>query len=97
MKDMSWTQAAPYKETMYHRTPSESIANNYTPTANELKMKNLIKIHQSRPHTRATSQPCILYFWSFKRVHYIVIIISLSTTVQQKYIVPVNQCEKIMY
>ena len=66
---MSWTQAAPYKETMYHRTPSESIANNYTPTANELKMKNLIKIHQSRPHTRATSQPCILYFWSFKRVH----------------------------
>jgi dynein heavy chain len=60
MKDMSWTQAAPYKETMYHRTPSESIANNYTPTANEMKMKNLLKIQQSRPHTRATSQPCIL-------------------------------------
>ncbi|XP_028395151.1 dynein heavy chain 3, axonemal-like isoform X1 [Dendronephthya gigantea] len=59
MKDMSWTRAAPYKETMYHRTPSESIANNYTPTANELKMKNLLKIQQSqtRPHTRATSQP----------------------------------------
>lgn len=65
MKDMSWTQAAPYKETMYHRTPSESIANNYTPTANELKMKNLVKVHQSRPHTRATSQPCILLLSKF--------------------------------
>lgn len=63
MKDMSWTQAAPYKETMYHRTPSESIANNYTPSANEVKIKNLVKL-QHRPHTRASSQPCILLIFS---------------------------------
>ena len=43
MKGTSWTQAAPFKEQKYHRTPSESIANNYTPTASDLKLKDLPK------------------------------------------------------
>ena len=43
MKGTSWTLAAPFKEEKYHRTPSESIANNFTPTASGLKIKNLPK------------------------------------------------------
>lgn len=61
MKDPSWTQAAPFKETAYARTPSESIANNYTPSASKLKMKNLAKLQNAvRPPTRAPTQYCIL-------------------------------------
>lgn len=57
MKDPSWTQAAPFKETAYARTPSESIANNYTPSASSLKMKNLAKLQNAvRPPTRAPTQ-----------------------------------------
>lgn len=41
MKPASWMRAAPFKEEKFHRTPSESIANNYTPTAKDLKMKAL--------------------------------------------------------
>ena len=41
MKRMSWTRAAPFKEERFHRTPSESIANNYTPSASNLKIRNL--------------------------------------------------------
>lgn len=41
MQDRSWSLAVPYKEQRYFHTPSESIANNYTPTANQLKIKNL--------------------------------------------------------
>ena len=48
MKGSSWTKAAPYKETQYHRTPSESIANNYSPSAQELKLKNLHKMKGRR-------------------------------------------------
>lgn len=44
MKGTSWTLAAPYKEQRHHRTPSESIANNYTPSAADLKLKELSKI-----------------------------------------------------
>lgn len=44
MKTSSWTKAAPYKETPFHRTPSESIANNFTPTAQELKIRTLNKL-----------------------------------------------------
>ena len=43
MKLSSWTRAAPFKEERHHRSPSESIANNYTPTASNLKLKNLRK------------------------------------------------------
>lgn len=62
MKDPSWTRAAPFKETAYARTPSESIANNFTPTASGLKMRNLGKIQTPvRPPTKAPAQQaCIL-------------------------------------
>ena len=53
MKPASWTRAAPFKEEKYHRTPSESIANNFTPTANNLKIRAL----------RKRKSPCIL--WSY--------------------------------
>lgn len=68
MKDPSWTQAAPFKETAYARTPSESIANNYTPSASSLKMKNLAKLQNAvRPPTRAPTQQCILKAFIFKQ------------------------------
>jgi hypothetical protein len=41
MQFRSWNLAVPYKEQQYAHTPSESIANNYTPTASELKLKFL--------------------------------------------------------
>ena len=50
MKGTSWTLAAPFKEQKYHRTPSESIANNFTPTASGLKIRNL-------PKRRLTASP----------------------------------------
>uniref|UniRef100_A0A4W3IE76 Dynein heavy chain linker domain-containing protein n=1 Tax=Callorhinchus milii TaxID=7868 RepID=A0A4W3IE76_CALMI len=43
MQDISWPLAIPYKEQRYFRSPSESIANNYTPSANNMKIKDLQK------------------------------------------------------
>ncbi|XP_034748215.1 dynein heavy chain 3, axonemal isoform X1 [Etheostoma cragini] len=43
----SWTLAVPFKEQRYHRAPSESIGNNYSPWAQDLKIVNL----QHRRHT----------------------------------------------
>ena len=43
MKTSSRTKAAPFKETPFHRTACESIANNYSPTAQNLKIGSLIK------------------------------------------------------
>jgi len=62
MKDPSWTRAAPFKETAHARTPSESIANNYTPSANSLKIRNLAKLQTPvRPPSRVPpQQACIL-------------------------------------
>ena len=62
MKDPSWTRAAPFKETAHARTPSESIANNFTPSANSLKIRNLAKLQTPvRPPSRVpTQQACIL-------------------------------------
>ena len=59
MKGTSWTLAAPFKEQKYHRTPSESIANNYTPTASDLKLKELPKLKGYKPATRGTYINCI--------------------------------------
>ena len=39
----SYTLASPYKEQRHHRTPSESIANNYTPTVQHLKIKEIAR------------------------------------------------------
>ncbi|KAJ8245818.1 hypothetical protein GJAV_G00260630 [Gymnothorax javanicus] len=41
--DTSWTRAVPFKEKQHHRTPSESIGNNYSPRAQHLKIQNLQK------------------------------------------------------
>ena len=57
MKDPSWTRAAPFKETSFYRTPSESIANNFTPTASDLKIKNLAKIQKSHARASTISSP----------------------------------------
>ena len=54
MKGTSWTLAAPFKEQKYHRTPSESIANNYTPSASDLKLKDLPKITRGRTKSKCT-------------------------------------------
>ena len=41
MQSKSWNLAVPYKEQRFFHTPSESIANNYTPSINQLKIRNL--------------------------------------------------------
>jgi hypothetical protein len=41
MQDKSWNLAVPFVEQRFSHTPSESIANNFTPTATKLKIKNL--------------------------------------------------------
>ncbi|XP_074961219.1 dynein axonemal heavy chain 3 [Phalacrocorax aristotelis] len=47
MQQASWTLAAPFKEQSYYRSPSDSIANNYTLTARDLKLKNVHKLKSS--------------------------------------------------
>ncbi|XP_028942182.1 dynein heavy chain 3, axonemal-like, partial [Antrostomus carolinensis] len=47
MQQASWTLAAPFKEQSYHRSPSDSIANNYTLTARDLNLKNVHKLQSS--------------------------------------------------
>jgi len=41
MQAKSWNLAVPYKEQKFFHTPSESIVNNYTPTAANLKIRHL--------------------------------------------------------
>ncbi|MBN3303948.1 DYH3 protein, partial [Amia calva] len=58
MQYTSRTLAAPYKEQRHHRSPSESIGNNYSPTACHLKIRNLSKRApgaQASPRPRALS------------------------------------------
>lgn len=57
MRDPSWTRAAPFKETQYARTPSESIANNYTPTARDLKMRSLAKVPVRPTRSQSVTEP----------------------------------------
>ncbi|XP_033631251.1 dynein heavy chain 3, axonemal-like [Asterias rubens] len=52
MQGMSWTLAAPFKEQKYSRTPSESIANNYTPSANKLNIRSLPRSNLARSITQ---------------------------------------------
>ncbi|XP_014652701.1 PREDICTED: dynein heavy chain 3, axonemal-like [Ceratotherium simum simum] len=46
MQRTSWTLAAPFKEQHHHHGPSDSIANNYSLTAQDLKLKDLVKVYQ---------------------------------------------------
>nr|XP_026696681.1 dynein heavy chain 3, axonemal [Ciona intestinalis] len=41
MQGWSWTLLSPFKEQRHHRSPSESIANNYTPTAANIKIRDI--------------------------------------------------------
>ncbi|RXM99962.1 Dynein heavy chain 3, axonemal [Acipenser ruthenus] len=41
LQSPSWNLAVPFKEQRHHRSPSESIGNNYTPSASNLKIKDL--------------------------------------------------------
>nr|XP_034492395.1 dynein heavy chain 3, axonemal [Marmota flaviventris] len=58
MQRTSWTLAVPFKEQNHHRGPSDSIANNYSLMAQDLKMKDLLKVYQpvniSIPRNRAS-------------------------------------------
>ncbi|XP_072275027.1 dynein axonemal heavy chain 3 [Pyxicephalus adspersus] len=56
MQSQSWTLAAPFKEQPFHRNPSNSIANNYSPTARDLKLGEIYKKMPSpRPGTAKMS------------------------------------------
>ncbi|XP_057342987.1 dynein axonemal heavy chain 3 isoform X2 [Manis pentadactyla] len=46
MQCKSWTLAAPFKEQHHHRGPSDSIANNYSLMAQDLKLRDLLKVDQ---------------------------------------------------
>lgn len=46
MQRTSWTLAAPFKEQQHCRGPSDSIANNYSLMAQDLKLKDLLKVYQ---------------------------------------------------
>nr|XP_036848129.1 dynein heavy chain 3, axonemal [Manis javanica] len=46
MQRKSWTLAAPFKEQHHHRGPSDSIANNYSLMAQDLKLRDLLKVYQ---------------------------------------------------
>ncbi|XP_027467991.1 dynein heavy chain 3, axonemal [Zalophus californianus] len=47
MQRTSWTLAAPFKEQHHYRGPSDSIANNYSLMAQDLKLRDLLKVYQS--------------------------------------------------
>lgn len=64
MKGTSWTQAAPFKEEKFCRTPSESIGNNYTPEARDLKIKDLYK-RKAAPVVRGTCRLRVVNFFYF--------------------------------
>ncbi|KAM5227717.1 LOW QUALITY PROTEIN: dynein axonemal heavy chain 3 [Ctenodactylus gundi] len=46
MQRTSWTLCVPFKDQQHHRGPSDSIANNYSLMARDLKLKDLINIYQ---------------------------------------------------
>ncbi|KAL7873931.1 hypothetical protein SRHO_G00049010 [Serrasalmus rhombeus] len=59
MQNTSRTLAVPFKEQRHHRTPSESIANNYSPRAQHLKITHL-QGRRTPAHTSATGCSCPL-------------------------------------
>ncbi|XP_068952632.1 dynein axonemal heavy chain 3 [Petaurus breviceps papuanus] len=46
MQRTSWTKAVPFKDQIHYRGPSDSIANNYSMMARDLKLRDLLKIYQ---------------------------------------------------
>ena len=47
LKEVSWTKAAPFKESKYYRSTADSIGNNYSPSAAFLNVKSLVKSNTS--------------------------------------------------
>ncbi len=47
LKEVSWTKAAPFKESKYYRSTADSIGNNYSPSAAFLNVKSLVKPNTS--------------------------------------------------
>ncbi|OXB58806.1 hypothetical protein ASZ78_016004 [Callipepla squamata] len=58
VQDASWTLAAPFKEQRYHRSPSDSIANNYSPAAQDLRLAALT---QGPAPRRPRARPAVLH------------------------------------
>ncbi|KNE55583.1 hypothetical protein AMAG_01474 [Allomyces macrogynus ATCC 38327] len=56
LKRFSWTVAAPYKEERYSRMTSDSIANNYSPAARDLCIKDIKPIPAIRPAGQPLNQ-----------------------------------------
>ncbi|KAJ8327802.1 hypothetical protein O5D80_004135 [Batrachochytrium dendrobatidis] len=52
LKKFSWTLASPFKEEKYHRSVSNSIGNNYSPSATDINMKQMGK--RGRPGAAGT-------------------------------------------
>lgn len=79
MQDISWPLAIPFKEQRYHRSPSESIGNNYTPTANNLKIKDLTRscrIHKAVPEMPICTIKYYSRILSIKIARYVFFILS---------------------
>ncbi|XP_029995048.1 dynein heavy chain 3, axonemal-like [Sphaeramia orbicularis] len=59
----TWTQAVPFKEQRYHRTPSERIGNNYSPHVQDLKLSSLkqrkhnVRRSSVRPEVVSSTSP----------------------------------------
>lgn len=73
LQSNSWTMAIPFKEQRHHHTPSESIANNYSPRAQELKIRELLQRRHAPPQSmtksgKACILSCFLYWkpWSLE-------------------------------
>ncbi|GCB71663.1 hypothetical protein scyTo_0001655 [Scyliorhinus torazame] len=62
MQDISWPLAIPFKEQRYYRSPSESIGNNYTPTASNLKIKNLKNVFRADRMAAAMPSCAMRYY-----------------------------------
>uniref|UniRef100_A0A8D3C251 AAA+ ATPase domain-containing protein n=1 Tax=Scophthalmus maximus TaxID=52904 RepID=A0A8D3C251_SCOMX len=58
----SMTVAVPFKEQRHHRTPTESIANNYSPNAHELKIDKLQPRRQTPCQYLVNSAGSLEYF-----------------------------------
>ncbi|XP_062414629.1 dynein axonemal heavy chain 3-like [Pungitius pungitius] len=58
LQDNSQTLAAPFKELSHHRTPSESIGNNYSPRAQGLKINKLQHIPISKSLAKPVGPSC---------------------------------------
>lgn len=57
------SQAIPFKEQHFHRTPSESIGNNFTPRAQHMKIDQL-QCSRQTPGPSSAIASCILSSWS---------------------------------